>query len=126
MNSKSSWSARLRVARFGLALAIVFGAVGLVACASEDPEAGEIDGPDLQEQGGAGSNCSGLGEPCTPGLGLTCCYQGPTVFSSYCRNLQNDPDNCGSCGNNCPNGCIGNVYFGCSAGQCTIAGTCNP
>ena len=87
---------------------IVAGAIGLVACASEDPEADEIGQPEIEVQGGAGSNCGIGGEACDEGL--TCCNAGGT-FLWRCRNLLADNNNCGTCGHVCAQWkhCVGGI-----------------
>ncbi len=61
----------------------------------------------------ADSTCGkALGAMCLAG----CCVEPLTCCSAQCWDLQNDPNNCGSCGNVCPND--ENTFSTCTGGFC--------
>jgi hypothetical protein len=94
------------------------GAVWFPACGAH-----ETGGEDVGEaQQAEGEGC--FTTSACP-AGNTCCK--PSPFSGgYCRNLQTDESNCGSCFNDCcPGG--GFCFFQCTSGHCCSIGTewCN-
>jgi hypothetical protein len=66
---------------------------------------------------GTGQQCANADE-CAGQFGLfgDCC-------DGTCRNLHNDVNNCGECGNVCPSPAIANAIALCDSGQCTTACT---
>lgn len=92
---------------------------------------------DPQNCGACGKICTG-GKICSGGNCVCppmqidcngfCCATGESCCSNVCRNLQNDPQNCGSCGNICSGGkiCV-NGGCVCPAGTIDCGGICvNP
>ena len=87
---------------------IALSSIILSACmaSSEQGEQGEQG-----EQVGEAESAVGAGEACTPGnaitppqycnTGITCCTTGIIVNDGICRDLTNDAQNCGACGNDC-------------------------
>ncbi|AKV01117.1 Tryptophan synthase alpha chain [Labilithrix luteola] len=83
--------------------------------------------PDLKNCGACGNECA-QGEKCfsLSATGLACqCRNGTTycpgvlfVSTETCADLDNDPNNCGSCGYKCPG--ILNGSPACSHGRCTV------
>jgi len=87
------------------------GACGVpVESAPPSPPAAEDVG-EAEEAVGVGGSCS-LYQHCDPGL--TCCG---SLGIGTCRDLQNDHNNCGSCGHAC------GMYATCSQGHCCVIGT---
>jgi hypothetical protein len=64
-------------------------------------------------------NASGF---CVSYSGVVCCANGQTCCSGTCKNLTNDVNNCGSCGNTCP-AAPPNATAVCANAKCTT--TCN-
>lgn len=105
-------------------LSLWAGLLGLPACVAADPGAEPVG--EAQQEVGLGGACSVvLSEFCD--TGLTCCIKSG-FLSGNCRDLVNDPDNCGSCGNVCQSG------FGCNPGtsppscrtSCNVNTDCRP
>jgi hypothetical protein len=61
-----------------------------------------------------GAACA-AGEVCTAGVCALSCAGGATQCGNACKDLQNDPANCGMCGTVCPAGQV------CSTGACGLA-----
>src|SRR5439155_22907599 len=71
----------------------------------------------------------GCGARCTTGVcvrGACGCQLGWTPCAGRCVNFQNDPANCGACGNACPPGvaCASGTCAACPAGYVRCNGLC--
>jgi hypothetical protein len=64
------------------------------------------------------ANACGSTQSCADGVCGTSCGAGSQLCGGVCVNPQNDPANCGACGNRCPAGV--NQTAVCAAGRCDV------
>ncbi len=67
--------------------------------------------------------CCPTAKVCNPGPNATCCGAGERCCSNTCVDVSVDPNNCGACGRECPEGisCAGGA-----CGQGSFGGICGP
>jgi hypothetical protein len=79
----------------------------------EDLAGADLTGADLRGADLSGADLAGAADMAGGGCNMSCDPQFFTCCNGQCRNLQNDPDNCGKCGMVCGAG----TRF-CSAAKC--------
>lgn len=107
---------RSRIVPGLFALALWGVASSMAACIAEAPTpvAGESESVGQAEQAvGVGGLCSSTSQ-CDSGL--TCCWTSQPFPHGNCRDLNNDDNNCGACGNSC------GMFGHCSEGVCCLIG----